>query len=423
MKEYFTEKARRVAVYAKGLTKWLVLAVCVGVLCGLAGTAFHVLVERSTELRMAHPWMLYLLPAAGLVIVALYKAARIEGVGTNDVIDCVQDGKPLSFWLLPVMFVSTVLTHMAGGSAGREGAALQMGGDIGWQIGRLFRFKDHDRRTATLCGSAAFFSALFGTPLAAAFFSLTVIHVGVVFYSAFIPCFVASLVAYGVSLALGVPPTHFAVTAPELTASMAIRVGLFAIVCSLVVILFCDILHQGNHLMARLFPNSWVRVLAGGAAVILFTLVYGEMRYNGAGMNVISAAIEEGKALPWDWVFKALLTAVTLGAGYKGGEVVPCFFVGATFGCVAAPLFGIPAGFGAALGLVGLFCGSSNCMPATLFLSIELFGSEGLIYYAIVCGITYVLSGYSGLYSSQTILTSKLESEYLEGQKEQVKRG
>ena len=119
MKEYFTEKARRVAVYAKGLTKWLVLAVCVGVLCGLAGTAFHVLVERSTELRMAHPWMLYLLPAAGLVIVALYKAARIEGVGTNDVIDCVQDGKPLSFWLLPVMFVSTVLTHMAGGSAGR----------------------------------------------------------------------------------------------------------------------------------------------------------------------------------------------------------------------------------------------------------------------------------------------------------------
>ena len=124
MKEYFAEKARRVAVYAKGLTKWLVLAVCVGVLCGLAGTAFHVLVERSTELRMAHPWMLYLLPAAGLVIVALYKAARIEGVGTNDVIDCVQDGKPLSFWLLPVMFVSTVLTHMAGGSAGREGAAL-----------------------------------------------------------------------------------------------------------------------------------------------------------------------------------------------------------------------------------------------------------------------------------------------------------
>ena len=141
MKEYFTEKARRVAVYAKGLTKWLVLAVCVGVLCGLAGTAFHVLVERSTELRMAHPWMLYLLPAAGLVIVALYKAARIEGVGTNDVIDCVQDGKPLSFWLLPVMFVSTVLTHMAGGSAGRERAALQMGGDIGGQMGRLFRLR------------------------------------------------------------------------------------------------------------------------------------------------------------------------------------------------------------------------------------------------------------------------------------------
>ena len=423
MRDYLKERGQRIAAYAKGLTKWLILAVCVGILCGLAGTAFHVLVEHATELRTEHPWLLFLLPIAGLVIVALYKAAHIEGVGTNDVIDCVQDGKPLSIWLLPVMFVSTVLTHLAGGSAGREGAALQMGGDIGWQMGRLLRLNNHDCRTATLCGMAAFFSALFGTPLTAAFFALTVIHVGVVFYSAFFPCFVSAMVAYGISLALGVAPTRFSVAVPELSASMMVRVGLFSILCSLVVILFCAILHQGNHCMAKLFPNRWARVLAGSAAVILFTFLYGEMRYNCAGMSVITAAIEQGTALPWDWILKALLTAVTLGAGFKGGEVVPCFFVGATFGCVAAPLFGIPSGFGAALGLAGLFCGASNCLPATLFLSVELFGSEGLLYFAIVCGVTYVLSGYSGLYSSQTILTSKLESEYLEGQKEQVKRG
>ena len=144
MRDYLKERGQRIAAYAKGLTKWLILAVCVGILCGLAGTAFHVLVEHATELRTEHPWLLFLLPIAGLVIVALYKAAHIEGVGTNDVIDCVQDGKPLSIWLLPVMFVSTVLTHLAGGSAGREGAALCAGADHN-KSGRPL-YADHCRR-------------------------------------------------------------------------------------------------------------------------------------------------------------------------------------------------------------------------------------------------------------------------------------
>lgn len=412
MNEILRQEIRRVAIYSRGVAKWLVLACLVGVFSGLIGTAFHVLVEIANAQRLAHPWLLFFLPAAGLLIVAMYKKGRIEGVGTNDVIDCVQDGKPLSFWLLPVMFLSTILTHLAGGSAGREGAALQMGGDIGWHVGGWLHFSNHDRRTATLCGMAALFSALFGTPLTAALFSMTVINVGLVFYSAFLPCFTAALVAYAVSLAFGVAPTHFSVTAPAAAPGMTVRVAVFAVLCALVVILFCQVLHRTEHLLKKIFPNSWLRAVIGGSFVVAFTVGYGEMRYNGTGMTTITEAIEQGSALPWDFLAKILLTAITLGAGYKGGEVVPSFFVGATFGCVAAPLLGIPAGFGAALGLVGVFCGATNCMTASLFLSIELFGSEGLLHFAIVCGLCYLLSGYSGFYSSQSFLTAKLESEY-----------
>ena len=187
---------------------------------------------------------------------------------------------------------------------------------------------------------------------------------------------------------------------------------LLALACAVVVHLFCFVLHSAAHGLPKLLPNPWVRVLLGGCVVVVFTLLYGSMRYNGAGVNIIAAAVEQGQALPWDWIVKILLTALTLSSGFKGGEVVPSFFVGATFGCVAAPLLGIPAGFGAALGLAGVFCGASNCVVASLVLAIELFGAQGLWYFAIVCGITYALSGYAGLYHSQLFLTDKLEPEY-----------
>ena len=187
---------------------------------------------------------------------------------------------------------------------------------------------------------------------------------------------------------------------------------LLALACAVVVHLFCFVLHSAAHGLPKLLPNPWVRAFLGGCVVVVFTLLYGSMRYNGAGVNIIAAAVEQGQALPWDWIVKILLTALTLSSGFKGGEVVPSFFVGATFGCVAAPLLGIPAGFGAALGLAGVFCGASNCVVASLVLAIELFGAQGLWYFAIVCGITYALSGYAGLYHSQLFLTDKLEPEY-----------
>ncbi|SFP40009.1 H+/Cl-antiporter ClcA [Oscillibacter sp. PC13] len=400
-------------LYIQALAKWLLLAVVTGTCCGIIGSLFHIGVHKVTQLRAEHPWLLWCLPLAGLAIVAFYKLTGTEGQGTNDIIDEVHHGKGLSIGLLPAIFLGTVLTHLCGGSAGREGAALQMGGTIGYHAGRLCNLDDRDLRTATMAGMAAFFSALFGTPLGATMFAIMVISVGVFYHAALIPCLTASLVAFWVSLAMGVEPTRFTVAAPMLEAGMMTRVAILAALCALVSILFCNTIHFAEHQMQKHIPNPWVRVMAGGLAVVALTYLAGSTDYNGAGMEIVTAAIEQGVANPEAFLLKTLFTAVTLAAGFKGGEVVPSFFVGATFGCVVGPLLGIPAGFAAALGLAAVFCGATNCPMASTFLAIELFGDGGLLYLAVTCGISYMLSGYNGLYSSQTILYSKLKAQYI----------
>ena len=409
----FNEFQRAAKAAIRVALQWFFLAIPTGLICGLVGTLFHLSVERVTELWADQPWLLFLLPAAGLLITALYKATKCEGVGTNNVIRAVQSGEPVSILLVPAIFLGTVLTHLCGGSAGREGAALQMGGSIGWNVGALLHLKDHDRRTATICGMAAFFSALFGTPLTAALFAMMVEDVGLTFTSAFVPAFTSALIAYGCSLAFGIGPTHFAITAPELTVWNAFLVILLGFACAAVSRLFCGLLHFMEHKVPQLLPNPWLRVFVGGVAVIAFSYLFGVGRYNGAGMGVITAAVEQGEALPWDFLCKIFLTALTLSCGFKGGEVVPSFFVGATFGCVFGPLLGLPAGFAAAVGLVSIFCGATNALIPSILLGFELFSGAGLELIALGCGICYMLSGHHGLYSSQTFVTNKLRSEYM----------
>ena len=409
----FNEFQRAAKAAIRVALQWFFLAIPTGLICGLVGTLFHLSVECVTELRADQPWLLFLLPAAGLLITALYKATKCEGVGTNNVIRAVQSGEPVSILLVPAIFLGTVLTHLCGGSAGREGAALQMGGSIGWNVGTLLQLKDHDRRTATISGMAAFFSALFGTPLTAALFAMMVEDVGLTFTSAFVPAFTSALIAYGCSLAFGIAPTHFAITAPELTVWNAFLVILLGFACAAVSRLFCGLLHFMEHKVPQLLPNPWLRVFVGGVAVIAFSYLFGVGRYNGAGMGVITAAVEQGEALPWDFLCKIFLTALTLSCGFKGGEVVPSFFVGATFGCVFGPLLGLPAGFAAAVGLVSIFCGATNALIPSILMGFELFSGAGLELIALGCGICYMLSGHHGLYSSQTFVTNKLRSEYM----------
>ena len=403
---------RRWGLYVRTFIKWTAAAAVIGAACGLVGTLFHFGVHEVTAFRGTHPWVLYLLPLAGLVIVGFYKLTGTDGLGTDDIIDAVHQGKLLPILLLPAIFFGTILTHLCGGSAGREGAALQMGGTIGQYLGRHFQLDDRDLRVATLAGMAAFFSALFGTPLAATVFAIMVISIGVIYHVALYPSLLAALVAYGVSIHLGVEPTRFAVSVPEQTVGMFVRVALLGVLCALVSILFCQVMHGAGHLMKRI-RNPWLRVVCGGAAIIVLTLIFGT-DYNGAGMEIVTAAVEQGiVAVPWAFLLKLIFTAITLAAGFKGGEVVPSFFVGATFGCTAAPLLGLPAGFGAAVGLAAVFCGVTNCPLASTLLAVELFGAEGLLYFALACCLSYMLSGYQGLYSSQTILYSKLKAQFI----------
>lgn len=413
MRDKIMERLRVWMLYLAALGKWVLVAVIVGALSGLLGSAFHIGVDMVTEFRGGHGWVIYTLPLVGLVIVGLYKLFKCEGLGTDSVIEEVNSGKGLKWGLIPSIFVSTVLTHLAGGSAGREGAALQLGGTIGFGAGKLLRLEERDVRVATMAGMAAFFTALFGTPMAATVFAMSVASVGMLYHSALLPCLAASLTAYGVSTALGVEPTRFAVAVPDLDPVTVLGVAALAILCALVSVLFCETIHLFEHGASKLLKNPFLRAAVGGVVLIALTLLSGARDYNGAGMNVIADAIEKGRALPWAFALKLLFTAVTLSAGFKGGEVVPSFFVGATFACVAGPLLGLPAGFAAAVGMVSVFCGAVNCPIASIFLACELFGGEGLVYYALACSLSFVFSGYSGLYSSQLIVYDKIRTVYI----------
>lgn len=409
--ERLKERVAHIGQYAVTLLKWMVLGGVIGLVGGIIGSLFHIGVDTATQARLAHPWVLYLMPVGGLAIVGLYRLTKTEGKGTNDIIASVHFGEQVPGMLVPVIFVSTVITHLCGGSAGREGAALQIGGGIGYQAGRLLRLGEKDLPLATLCGMSGVFAALFGTPLTATVFALEVISVGVLYYAGLVPCLTAALTGYLVSVLMGVPPTRFTVTVPGLEVRTMLLVMVLALLCAVVSILFCRGLHGVEHLLKRTLKNPYLRVAVGAAVLIGLTLLTNG-DYNGAGMEVIGRAIA-GQADPWAWVWKLLFTAITIGCGFKGGEVVPSFFVGAAFGCVAAGWLGLPAGFGAAMGLVSVFCGAVNCPLASIILSVELFGSGDLLYFAMACSISYLISGYCGLYSSQTILYSKLRAEFI----------
>lgn len=409
--ERLKERVAHIGQYAVTLLKWMVLGGVIGLVGGIIGSLFHIGVDTATQMRLAHPWVLYLMPVGGLAIVGLYRLTKTEGKGTNDIIASVHFGEQVPGLLVPVIFVSTVITHLCGGSAGREGAALQIGGGIGYQAGRLLRLGEKDLPLATLCGMSGVFAALFGTPLTATVFALEVISVGVLYYAGLVPCLTAALTGYLVSVLMGVPPTRFTVTVPGLEVRTMLLVMVLALLCAVVSILFCRGLHGVEHLLKRTLKNPYLRVAVGAAVLIGLTLLTNG-DYNGAGMEVIGRAIA-GQADPWAWVWKLLFTAITIGCGFKGGEVVPSFFVGAAFGCVAAGWLGLPAGFGAAMGLVSVFCGAVNCPLASVILSVELFGSGDLLYFAMACSISYLISGYCGLYSSQTILYSKLRAEFI----------
>ncbi|MBR5527824.1 MAG: chloride channel protein [Clostridia bacterium] len=401
------------AKYFLAFFKWVLISAAIGVLGGILGSLFHKCIDHVTELRGEHPWILYLLPIAGLIIAAAYHAAKKYGnIDTNRVLESTGSDKNIPFVTVPLIFFSTVLTHMFGGSAGREGAALQLGGGMAYGVGKILRLSRGDMHTAVLAGMSAVFAALFGTPLTAAFFALEVVNVGMMRYSALVPCIVSALSAYGISLSLGVSPVRFDVAIPNITVSLTIRALFLAVLCAVLSIIFCIAVEEGKFVFRRFFSNRFLRIFAGGTAVVLLTLAVGTYDYNGAGMDIAARALS-GKALPSAFALKILFTAISIGSGFTGGEIVPSFFIGATFGCTVAPVLGLEPAFAAAVGFIALFCGAVNCPVASTLLAFEVFGGDGLMIFAPVCAVSYMMSGNFSLYTSQKFMYSKISEQYL----------
>jgi H+/Cl- antiporter ClcA len=399
--------------YVRTFAKWTAAAILIGVPCGIVGALFYDGVSYVTGLRIEHDWILFFLPLAGLFIVWFYRAIDLEGKGTDTIVEAAKVGEGLGIRLVPAIFIGTILTHLTGGSSGREGAALQIGGAIGNNIGKALKMKKEDLKITTMAGMAAFFAALFGTPITATVFVAFFLEVGTYYSAMLLPGFMAAMTAYGISRELGMKPFGFRLTAPSLEITLFVKVILLAFVCALVSNVFVKVLRQTSKLYKRFFPNPYLRVVVGALLVLLLTFLSGTRDYNGAGGDIIARAIVDGQAHPEAFLLKILFTALTLEAGFKGGEIVPSFFIGATFGCFFGSLIGIPAAFAAAIGLVTVFGGATNTLVASIFLSIEAFGSDGVMYFFMACVVSYLFSGYSGLYSKQTIRFSKLHARVI----------
>ena len=404
------EKLHHPEKFIKTFCKWGLLGLLMGVLGGLIGAGFHHALHFVTHVRSEHTWLIFLLPLGGLLTVGLYRLLKLQNnKGTNEIIDATLDGHPVSPAVFPGIFLATATTHLFGGSAGREGAALQLGGSTASMLAKLFRLDQEERKVMVMSGMAAVFAGLFGTPLTAALFCMEFESVGTVFSPALLPCFLSAFVASRVSLLFGVHAEGILLeTALTMDLATLGKVALLAVAVSVLGIAMCAFFHKAEHFAHHHLPNPFVRVALGGAVVMVLTLMVGDHRFNGAGMDMALAAVE-GRTDWYNFLLKMLFTAVTLAAGFKGGEIVPTFCVGATFGCLLGGLLGLDAGICGALGLIGLFCCATNSPIASIVLSIEMFGSSNLYLFALVCVICFVLSGNSGLYASQIIQFNKAD--------------
>lgn len=414
--ERLKEMAKAVKHYTVVFLQWLSIGLFVGAVVGLCGTGFAYGMKYVCGLREQYPWLLFGLPFAGLLIVWIYHRAGLRRHrGTNRVLLSVRTKSRIPFRMAPAIFLGTLLTHLCGGSAGREGAALQMGGSIAQQLGRWAKAEDRAMHVYTMCGMSACFAALFGTPVAAAVFSLEVVSVGIMHYSALVPCAASALTADAIARYFKVSHMGFEVAAVPASFDLLNggRVCLLAVGCAVVSILFCVLLHKAGHWYEYLFKNHYLRAFVGGLLVVALALLLHTGDYLSVGEHVIEEAVA-GRARPEAFLLKMVFTALTLEAGYKGGEIVPTLFIGATFGCVTGGLLGLAPSFGAMLGMVAMFCGVTNCPITAICLGMELFGGKGIEWFLLAVAVSYMLSGYYGLYSKQKILYSKEAPEFID---------
>lgn len=410
----FNDSFKRLKATFLTLFKWGACSIVSGLCIGSIGSLFYLALSYVTAFRMAHTYMLFLLPVGGIIIIGLYQLTnQMKNSGTNLVITAIQSTKEIPVQVAPLIFVSTLITHICGGSAGREGAALQIGGSCGNLLSKIFKFDEKDTRIMIMCGMSACFSAIFGTPITASIFSMEVISIGVMYYAALVPCVLSAFIASGVSIFFGIPKSHFSIgNIPELDMINGSKIVVMGVLIGLLSILFCLSLHKSDDLLRKYFKNSYFKIIFSACTIIILTLLLQTDDFLGAGTSIIVKSFSTN-AVWYLFLLKMIFTSITLSGGFKGGEIVPTLCVGATFGSFLSQFFGFPPALGAACGMVGLFCGVTNCPLTSLMMAIELFDFNVIHYCLIAIAISYLLSGYHSLYHSQKIVYSKLKTEYI----------
>lgn len=394
--------------------KWVFISCITGLVVGAVSSLFAYCMGVVTTFRANHINIIYLLPVGGCAIVFLYGIVRYKNdKGTNLVLSTIHAESEIPFKMAPLIFISTIITHLFGGSSGREGAALQLGGSIGNQLGRVLHLDENDTRVIIMCGMSAAFSAVFGTPMAAAIFSLEVVSVGIMYYAALMPCIFSSIIASTFSAKMGIDAENFHIlNIPALKLVPSVKIVVLAMLCAALSVIFCMMLHKTGDLFRKYLKNPYLRIILASCTILLLTKILGTTDYLGAGIPIIDETIHT-HVEPMAFLWKMIFTTLTLEAGFKGGEIVPSFFIGATFGCLFGTIMGISPSLCAATGMIAVFCGVTNCPITSMFISFELFGFEGVPYFLIAISVSYLLSGYYGLYKDQTIVYSKYKTQFV----------
>lgn len=417
----------------KQLLKWSLIVVPIAIVIGSIVAFFLWSLNLAIHFRFDHPWLLFLLPLAGVVIHALYKSVgKSSEKGNNLIMDEIhKPGGGVPKRMAPIVLFTTIITHLFGGSAGREGTAVQIGGSIAQMFGKWFRLNERDTAIVLTAGVAAGFGAVFGTPLTGAVFALEVLTIGRVKYDALLPCLIAGIVSDMTVSAWQVPHTHYHINYVQSTSGywlseyfsidllLLLKVIVASIAFGLASYLFAEMAHRIKALLLKVISIRWIIPVIGGVVIILLSKVNGKPDYLSLGVDpeypgaiTIQSAFHHGGAEAWSWLWKSIYTTITLGTGFKGGEVTPLFYIGATLGNTLSGLMSAPVSLFAALGFIAVFSGATNTPLACTLMGVELFGGEYMLFYAVACFTAYFFSGHSGIYTAQRIEVPKIFDAY-----------